>query len=366
MLASGDFDLMRPLFNMYMKALPARKLAAKTYYGHGGAFFPETITFWGNYLDQGNLGYGTNRIGKPDGLTDNQYIRRYWQGGIELVALMLDYYDLTQDKQFRDETLVPLATEIIRFYDEHWKRGANGKILFHPSQSLETWWDCTNPLPDVAGLHYVIPRLQQITGAQQWQKTLDDLPPVPVSTDGKRLLPAEKFANKRNYENPELYAVFPYRLYGVGKSNLEVGRATFAARRHPENRGWQQNSIQAALLGITEMAQRYVVDSTSTHASGFRFPAMWGPNYDWTPDQDHGSVMVNAIQRMLIQYDGDKILVLPAWPKEWNVNFKLHAPRQTTITGMVKNGKVLNLVVTPESRRPDVSVCAPFTIEKQP
>ena len=366
MLSAGDFDLMQPLFAMYLKALPARKLATKNYYGHEGAFFPETMSFWGNYLDQADLGYGTNRTGKADGLTDNQYIRRYWQGGLELVAMMLDYCDLTQDAPFRDATLIPFATEIVAFFDQHWKRGAGGKILFHPSQSLETWWDCTNPTPEIAGLRYIIPRLQQLAGnatlRAAWQKTLDDLPPVPLGTDNqtgqKFVLPAETFATKQNIENSELYAVFPYRLYtlAAGSNPLDIAKATWLRRRHPENGGWQQNSIQAALLGLADEARNYVLDSVSRQADGFRFPAMWGPNYDWTPDQDHGSVVVSALQRMLVQYEGDKILVLPAWPKDWNVSFKLHTPKNTSVEGVYHAGKLTELKVTPESRRNDVVV----------
>lgn len=45
MLEAGDFDLMMPLFNMYMKALPQRMYATKKYYQHDGAFFPETLNF---------------------------------------------------------------------------------------------------------------------------------------------------------------------------------------------------------------------------------------------------------------------------------------------------------------------------------
>ena len=81
---------------------------------------------------------------------------------------------------------------------------------------------------------------------------------------------------------------------------------------------------------------------------------MWGPNYDWTPDQCHGTVAMSALQRMLVQYEGDTILLLPAWPKEWDTTFKLKAPRNTTIEGVVKNGKLIELVVTPSSRSNDI------------
>jgi hypothetical protein len=366
MLESGDFELMQPFFKLYMDILPARKIATKNYYGHDGAFFPETLSIWGNYLDDAGLGYGTDRAGKPAGLTDNAYIRRYWQGGIELVAMMLDYHDYTRNTTFRDQVLLPFARETLTFFDQHWQRGADGKILFEPAQSLETWHTAKNPLPEIAGLRHVIPRLLDLPAGEAdkaaWKRTLADLPAVPTRTENgqTRLLPAETFANKCNTENPELYAVFPYRLYtlAAGKEALAIADATWTCRLHPENRGWQQNSIQAALLGHAGEARNYLLDSCAPErtAPGFRFPAMWGPHYDWMPDQDHGSVMLSALQRMLLQSDGRRILLLPAWPKDWNASFKLHAPENTTVEGRVENGKVVGLIVTPETRRKDVEI----------
>ena len=83
---------------------------------------------------------------------------------------------------------------------------------------------------------------------------------------------------------------------------------------------------------------------------------MWGPNYDWLPDQDHGSNIMLTLQNMLLFANGDKIELLPAWPKEWDVSFKLHAPRQTVVEGKVSNGRLTELRVTPASRRKDVVV----------
>jgi hypothetical protein len=54
-----------------------------------------------------------------------------------------------------------------------------------------------------------------------------------------------------------------------------------------------------------------------------------------------------------------KIYLLPTWPVKWDVDFKLHAPQHTIIELSVKNGKVLSLKVTPESRR-KVIVMNPF------
>jgi hypothetical protein len=192
---------------------------------------------------------------------------------------------------------------------------------------------------------------------------LDELPPVPVAeVNGKKLLrPAEKFSNKSNVENTELYAVFPYRLYGVGRSDLEMARATFAARGNRHNRGWCQDSIQAACLGLGDEAGRLVAARAAQINRDYRFPVMWGPNFDWIPDQDHGNNILTTLQYMLLQSDGDKLFLLPAWRREWDVDFKLHAPKRTTVECAVKGGKIVKLKITPESRRKDVVTDLPHS-----
>ena len=40
MLISGDFDMMKPLFGMYLGNIPIRKLATRKYYSHDGSIFP--------------------------------------------------------------------------------------------------------------------------------------------------------------------------------------------------------------------------------------------------------------------------------------------------------------------------------------
>jgi len=47
---------------------------------------------------------------------------------------------------------------------------------------------------------------------------------------------------------------------------------------------------------------------------------------------------------------------LPAWPKDKNVDFKLHAPYNTTVEAEWKKGKLELLKVFPEERRKDVEV----------
>ena len=57
-----------------------------------------------------------------------------------------------------------------------------------------------------------------------------------------------------------------------------------------------------------------------------------------------------------MQTGGRAIYLLPAWPREWNADFKLHAPYRTIVEGQVRNGQVVNLKVEPAERAKDVTV----------
>ncbi|MBX7256566.1 MAG: hypothetical protein K1Y02_09410 [Candidatus Hydrogenedentes bacterium] len=366
LMASGDFDMAAPLFRMYTDALPFAEARTQTYFGHDGAFFPETMYFWGAYA---NDNYGWDRAGKPVSLVDNRYIRWYWTSQLELIALMLDHHAHTQDASFLRDTLLPFAETALEFFDKHYARDAAGKILLKPGQALETWQDVVNPAPDIAGLQYVLSRLIELppdafseSQRTQWQRMLSETPDLPTrDLEGVRMLaPAQEIlADRANSENAELYAVFPFRIFGVGKPDLELARKTFEHREVKGNRGWNQDAVQAALLGMADTAADLVADRFVTHHEGSRFPAFWGPNFDWIPDQDHGCNGVLALQTMLIQSEGKTIRLFPAWPKSWDVDFKVHAPYQTTVEGRLKNGRLERLKVHPQERLADVEVMLP-------
>ncbi|MEP0842009.1 MAG: hypothetical protein HRF43_04780, partial [Phycisphaerae bacterium] len=368
MCAAGDFEMMRPLFRMYAgEVLAVCEYRTRRYFGIEGAYFPECIYPWGAVFSV-TYGWRTSAAERTDKLQADAWHKYEWVGGLELVGLMQDYYDHTQDRAFLADTLLRTARPILRFFDNFYRTGPDGKLVMHPAQALETWWDCTNPMPELAGLHSVCNRLldlpeDALSGPDRAfvAQLRAKLPPLPTRVvDGETLLaPAERFARKGNIENPELYAVFPFRLVSFEKDNAELGRRTLGRRTDKGPTGWRQDDIFMAYLGLAAQARDYVVQRARSHDPQERFPAFWGPNYDWTPDQDHGSVLMKAVQAMLMQTEGRKIFLLPAWPKEWDVDFKLHAPFQTTVEGRLRGGKLEMLRVEPESRRRDVEVFPP-------
>jgi hypothetical protein len=355
---------------MYRNMLPLLKERVRRYFGHDGVHFSETTQMWGLNRD---TDFGKDN---PEFYPQTGYMKYNWDCGLELSIMLLAYYQHTQEQAFVAETLLPIADQVVTFYEQHYKRDKDGKLHISPSQSLETWHTAENPTPVVAGMRVVLAGLlalpESLTTSEQrkrWTRVLGEVKEVPIAEEsGKKWIkPAHVFSDKRNAEHPELYAVFPYPIYGVGKPDLEIGLETYKRRENKRTGGWQQDAIQAALLGQTADAKSFLLQNITTEnlmgganekakRPDSRFPAFWGPNFDWIPDQCNGSVILSTLQYMLMQTDGKKIILLPAWPKDWNASFKLHAPYQTTVEGQVENGKVLDLKVTPESRKKDIQL----------
>jgi len=67
------------------------------------------------------------------------------------------------------------------------------------------------------------------------------------------------------------------------------------------------------------------------------------------------AIKAGTEEAIMLTYD-DTIGLLPAWPKEWDVTFKLRAPKNTSVEGRVKHGEIVTLDITPEDRRKDVVV----------
>jgi len=267
MLASADFDMMLPLFKMYKEMIPLAEARTQIWFGHGGSFIGETVYFWGMY---NNTNYGWKR-GKdlPVGELTNRYIRREYTASTELMAMMLDYYHYTGDDNFLKDTLLPVFDSLLEFWDKHYRNDENGHMKMYPGQALETLQDAENPTPDIAGLKWVLGRLlfmpEKKVGGKHlkfWKQLLDKVPPMPMAEEnGKKRILGAKIAHggSNNSENPELYAVFPFRLYGVGKPGLDIGQLTFNRRTVKGNNGWRQDDTQAAFLGMTETAANYIV-----------------------------------------------------------------------------------------------------------
>lgn len=370
MLKNGDADMMKPQFDFYLRMLKNAELRSKVYWNHNGACFTEQIENFGlpNIME-----YGSKRpAGYDPGLEYNPWLEYLWETVFEFCFMILetDRYEGADISQY-----IPLIESCLVFYDEHYRqlalaRGAKefdqeGKYIFYPSSAAETFKMAYNSTTVISALKVVLTRVLELPGKyidsisrQKWSNMLQRIPAVPVrEMNGHPLLaPAQAWARVNNSEAPQLYPVYPWGLYGIGKPGLDTAINTYyydtLAVKFKSAVGWKQYNIFAARLGLTDEA---VALTREKFKDGpHRFPAFWGPGFDWTPDHNRGGSAMIGLQEMLLQADGRKIYLLPAWPKQWNGRFKLHAPYNTSLQGTIRNGKVEDLIVEPASRRTDV------------
>ena len=252
---------------------------------------------------------------------------------------------------------MPMIRSCLRFFDEHYQylanqRGAKrldgqGKLVLYPGSGGETFKGAYNATSTLAALRTVATAI----GDTALLRRLPD-----ISVRDSMIQPAWHYERVQNVETTQLYPVFPWRMYGVGRPDLEIARNTYWHGDHAaefrSHVGWKQDLIWAACLGLTDEAARLL--DLKLKDGPHRFPAFWGPGYDWTPDHNWGGSAMIGLQEMLLQEVGSKLYLFPAWPKNRDIRFKLHASRNTTVEAELRGGQLVNLKVTPKEREKDI------------
>ncbi|MXV15245.1 DUF5703 domain-containing protein [Hufsiella ginkgonis] len=370
MLKSGDADLMRPQFDFYLRLLRNAELRTETAWNHKGASFTEQLE---NFGLPNPAEYGWKRPpGYDKGMEYNAWLEYEWDTVLEFCLMMLE----TERYAGKDiAEYVPFIESCLTFFNEHYQylaknRGskafdAAGKLVLYPGSAAETYKMTYNSSSTVAALKTVLTRLLMLPPSavpashrKDLETMLGRIPPVNFQqfSGHPTIAPAKVWERVNNTESPQLYPVFPWGMYGIGKPGLDTAINTYRfdpdVLKFRSHVGWKQDNIFAARLGLTDDAAALTLAKLKD--SGRRFPAFWGPGYDWAPDHNWGGSAMIGLQEMLMQTDGRRILLFPAWPSSWDVHFKLSAPYQTTVEAVFSNGKVVSVKVSPESRRNDV------------
>jgi len=368
MLKSGDFDLMKPQFDFYLNLVKNAEIRTESAWGHKGASFTEQLE---NFGLPNPAEYSWKR---PEdfnkGMEYNAWLEYEWDTVLEFCMMILETerYDGANIQKY-----LPLIESSLTFFKEHYtylakQRGAkaldaDGHLILYPGSAAETYKMAYNSTSTIAALKTVLERLIAHPGLSEKQKTewremLKTIPPISFRNFNgyTTIAPAKLWERINNTESPQLYPVYPWAIFGIGKAGLDTAINTFRfdtdVLKFRSHIGWKQDNIFAARLGLTEDAAK--LTTAKLKDSGRRFPAFWGPGFDWTPDHNWGGSGMIGLQEMLLQVEGKKIYLFPAWPRNWDVHFKLHAPYKTTIEGTLKSGKLVNLKVLPESRTADV------------
>ena len=397
MFASGDYDTFKPVLEWASAFLPLALARTKLLLPEvEGVFFTETTNAFGLYQGESydlcipNNPNTTRPVGYPQWLSWSAWQRWDFSGnalgpeaGIMALDLLLHTGDMADAERF-----VPIATGALDFIASFYKnRSDDGKMLVWPAQSLESWWcdwpgwtDCTaNDMPTVSAAYALVSRLLSLPPAASYLVTPAQrasyialsaiLPPLP--RNGAFWAAGGVLSNvgPPHREVPELYPVHPFKLFTAGKAvldpsvDLTVGRATwFNGTQNGNaqtNNGWYYGGIDAALLGLAEESWAMVVDraTNAPPEDGFRYPALAPHLQDSEPSADHYANLMTATQAMLLQAGGDAnntIVLLPAWPCEVDVSFKLWGALNTTVDVVYAGGKLVSLQVQPTERASNI------------
>jgi hypothetical protein len=374
-IANGDEELLSPSIHFY-RDRSAVAAARAHENGAQGVVYPEPLDVWGLCC----VAPLKNGLCGADHLTYHfsMMLENAWMA---LQAHSVLNRDISKDMSWIEGT--------VKFYDTYYRLkhkeltghelGDDGKLVIYPGNGLELAKGATNQIEAVCALRRITGALLSLPGLpdsvrKDMQRISSILPDVPIGIrNGKRsLLPAKSWEQEYNKWEPiEMYAFWPYRVVGVTKpETLQLARDTWntvpedRARLCKQDYSWMANVVNMAALAWPEEAKkRAIYKMANNTAPQMRFPAFFGPGHDWLPDHNWGGSGMTGIQEMLMAADpyGDgKIYLLYAWPKEWNVHFKLHAPQNTVVEADVVNGKVAQLKVTPSERTKDVMVCPTF------
>jgi hypothetical protein len=370
MLRSGDFEMMKPQFDFYTQILRNAEIRTEFYWNHKGASFTEQLE---NFGLPNPAEYGWKRPTDYDkGMEYNAWLEYQWDNVFEFCMMMME------QERYAGKNIseyIPFIESCLTFFNEHYqylakKRGvktfdSNGHLVLYPGSATETYKMAYNANSTIAALRSVLERLLALPKSyleddkrKEWEKMLTSIPTISFrEINGKTTIaPAKLWERLNNTETPQLYPVYPWGIYGVGKPGLDTAINTYKfdpdAVKFRSHVGWKQYNIFAARLGLKDEA--FELTSAKLRNSGRRFPAFWGPGYDWTPDHNWGGSGMIGLQEMLMQTDDKKILLFPAWPADKDVSFKLHAPYQTIVEVVYQKGKIETLKVSPESRRKDI------------
>ena len=368
-LANGDADLLSPTTRFYRERAKVATQRAKNL-GAEGVAYTEALDVWGL----------CPVAPRPDGLCGAQHLTYHFSMGAENAWMNLQAHDVLGTDLGPDlDWIVGTVLFYDSFYRSELKKregrelGDDGKLVMHPANGLEFVGDATNPIDAVAAFTRITESLIKLdelpaalrTRLEGIRKTI---PPLPVARRSGvlSLQPAKSWGGEYNKWEPiEMYAYWPYRLIGVtNPSTLQLGRDTWDSI--PEDRArlckldysWMANVANMAALASPEKAkERAIYKMANTAAPQARFPAFFGPGHDWLPDFNWGGAGMTGIQEMLLAPEpgrNGKLHLFPAWPAEWDVDFKLHAPGKTLVEASLKGGKLVSLKVTPESRKKDI------------
>jgi Domain of unknown function (DUF5703) len=295
-------------------------------------------------------------------------------------------YEYTLDREWLARRAYPMLKAAVEFYRNfpNSSKGADGKYHIHWVNSNESVWGATDTDEDLSsmrGITGALLRAAAILDADAvmrpvWREFLDNLAPLPTSDNPEALRTAD-YAGPRVFVRGLKPAVKASGLLPDGNSlpmwffdlcnvessdrqTLETAHATFAASLRNELnpqivvQTLSKQAIAAASLGRADAVRvmipsqiRGSAERTTAYKGGGalsnRMMLREGPQ---ALDAERLGRESEALHLALLQSnppapgEDGVIHVFPAWPKEWNAQYKLLARGAFVVSASIEAGRI--------------------------
>ncbi len=360
--AANRLEMARGLCDHYHQMRDYLVAQTRTMWDQPGLWIPETVLPWGHAEDwvldddgRGAAGHYQkwDHAKEPYGRFDlyNPYVGFLFTAGLEVCHHVLAYDRYSGDETFLRQRGYPILRGVCAFVAGLLRLGEDGRYHLDPANALETWWMVRDPADTLDGIRAIFPKVIAVAERldkdpplrRRWKEILAKLPAPSLGhwdrsgtceADADTYAPAAalgRFDKSRNFENPELYRVYPFGLSGIGSADRERAVRTFRRRLFTLPQSWSMDAIWAARLGLADDAH----DLAVRHAKAwnrYRYGGWDSANSSVFPGGlavapyiDGAGVSAFSVNEMLLQSHDGVIRVLPATPATWSGLFRLRA-----------------------------------------
>ena len=317
----------------------------------------------------------------PDGYS---WISHLASSGAELAVHAWWRYRCSGDREWLRRCAYPLLRGVAEFYCSLCRRGEDGCWHVHDTNAHEDFWGVSDGIMDLAAIRGAVPlaicaaeRLEVDAAlAVKWREFLAELAAYPMGDDPRaRALSGGALADdawaagylgavdgSKNSEDVQLTPIFPFEdwtletkdsaLAAVARRTLELAPRHRRVLSGEELNTAIRSPIAAVRAGAADdlpaMLEHYRA-AFKTQTNGFSF-------FEGATAQsiEHLGLLTMMVQEALLQSvaarpgEPEIIRVFPAWPRTWDVSFRLLARGGFVVAATMRDGCIAEVEI--ESR----------------
>ena len=397
LMSSGHLELSDPFFSLYFNMYDACALAARQQWGSQGIWIPEITFFNGperipdhlvqefqdlflvrkpyeqrspefqayvetksrhnsryNFLNDGTYVHG-RLIVPTKGQGIFGHCTHFLSGAVGVASQFWQRYEFTGDREWLSDKAYPMIKGVAEFYRNfpNVQKGEDGKYHIHHVNRIESDWDSSDTPSELGAMRTIFPmaiRASEILGVDaelrpQWKDIADNLAsPAPGSgrrgnfdaTNPERAAQAQKAKAARRPANANANANRP-------QGPRPFGSFVYGGEGAIEPLG-SETELKSRFLGFNRLGSW--IDAEGTGGAQIfrnRLRLREGPG---AIDAEHIGGLSFGIHQSLLasttsgNLEKVELRVFPAWPKDWDVHFRLLARGAFGVTAAQKGGQI--------------------------